>query len=351
MHRIREAAAVAALSMVTLAPASSPAQAPPPRPSSATANATTPSPLPGCSLRGSIPMGKGVEIFDAQSGGAAIARFTGASTPLWIAQLPADPKLGRAKVATSVGQGVATVRIEGWVQASTVPLFVTRDVASVPGHVWIARGHRVELVRVAADGLEVRLAVAGTSGQSVTAKVPCDALALSPTGAPQPSIPGGARHWVTRGGAVDLFDKAGGSVVFTLQLGGGAVQSFWGSETRGPFLRVDARSDVVLSGWVRLADVSSVKEGEIRARHVPPQAPAGSQVQLPDNPPLARVLRETTVHVEADRNARVIGAVEPNAEVYVLSTITGYVSVLPRGVGVMAPERKGFWILASQIAR
>ena len=32
-------------------------------------------------------------------------------------------------------------------------------------------------------------------------------------------------------------------------------------------------------------------------------------------------------------------------------TIVNYVSVLPKNLGIMAPERKGFWIAASELAR
>lgn len=348
MARWCAAAALAAVSMVAAASAShaqagKPAgSAPPSRASSAPA-----SPLPGCSLRGTIPMGKSVEVFDSATGGDVIARFTGARTPLYVSDLPADPKTSRTLVATSTGGGDATVRINGWTLASAIPIFAERDIAAGP-HVAIAKGTRVELLRTASDGLEVQLTIAGTSGQTVRTKAACDALALAP---PVASEGSGTRQWISKGGSVDLYDQPNGNVVFSLRLDGENVQAFWSTEQRGAFVRVESRSDVVLRGWVRVSDLQPVKPGEVRGKYVPPQAPAGSVIRLPDNPPLARVLREASVHADAERAARVIGAVEPGAEVYVLSTIAGYVSVLPKGIGIMAPERKGFWIAASEIAR
>lgn len=346
--------AAAALAVVSLAAASlSHAQggkpagsAPPPRASSTVASAP-PSPLPGCSLRGTIPMGKSVDVFDAAVGGNVIARFTGARTPLYVSELPADPKTSRTLVATSTGSGDPTVRINGWTLASAIPVFAERDIAAGP-HVAIAKGTRVELLRTAADGLEVQLAIAGTSGQTIRAKAACDALALAP---PPSTEASGTRHWITRGGSVDLYDQPGGNVVFSLRLDGENVQAFWSTEQRGAFVRVESRSDVVLRGWVRVSDLQPVQPGELRGKYVPPQAPAGSVVRLPDDPPTGRVVREASVHADAERAAKVIGAVEPGAEVYVLSTIAGYVSVLPKGLGIMAPERKGFWIAASELAR
>jgi hypothetical protein len=292
-------------------------------------------------------MGKGVEVFDAATGGQPIAQFTGARTPLYVSELPADPKTSRALVATSTGGGDSTVRIHGWTQAAALPVFAARDIP-VSSYVAIAAGSRVELLRTASDGIEVQRAVAGTAGQTVRAKATCDALAL----APPPAVDAtGMRHWISRSGAIDLYDQPNGNVVFSLRLDGENVQAFWSTEQRGGFLRVESRSDVVLRGWIRTVDVQPVKPGELRGKYVPPQAPAGSVVRLPDAPPLARVVREVQVHADAEKAAKVIGAVEPGAEVYVLSTIAGYVSVLPKGLGIMAPPRKGFWIPATEIVR
>lgn len=350
--RTRRAGVVAATAVLLMA-ASAAAQAPrptssaPPPRASSTAPPAPATPLPGCSLRGSIPMSKTVQVFDTASGGQPIARFTGARTPLYVSELPADPRSARAFVATSTGGGDATVRIQGWVQAASIPVFAARDVAVSP-HVAIAAGTRVEMLRTGSDGIEVQLAIAGTTGQTVRGKASCDALALSPPPAVDAT---GTRHWISKGGSVALYDAPNGNVVFSLQLSGENVQAFWSTEQRGTFLRVESRSDVVLRGWVRLADVQPVKPGELRGKYVPPQAPAGSVVRLPDDPPLARVVREVPVHADADRTSKVLGAVEPGAEIYVLSTIAGYVSVLPKGLGIMAPERKGFWIPANEVVR
>jgi len=184
-------------------------------------------------------------------------------------------------------------------------------------------------------------------------------LALAP---PPASEGSGTRQWISKGGSIDLHDQPGGNVVFSLRLDGESVQAFWSTEQRGAFVRVESRSDVVLRGWVRVSDLQPVKPGEVRGKYVPPQAPAGSVVRLPEDPPLARVLREASVHADAERAAKVIGAVEPGAEVYGPAPAPGVVGVPPRhpgepggglrkNPGIMGPGRKGFWIAAFETAR
>lgn len=307
-----------------------------------------PSPLPGCSVRGTVPMPKGTEIFDAASGGQLLGNFTGAITPVYLSQLPADPKAGRALVATSNGQG-ASMRVEGWVRPSDVPLFLVSDVSSVPGHVAIAKGARVAISRVSADGIEVEHTVSGTSGQVVRAKATCDVLSLTPPGLAEPTL--GGRRYIAQGRPVDVYDTPGGRVVFTLGLTGDGVQGFRSSEVRGAFARVTSRTDLTLEGWVRLAELSSVPDGELRDRYVPPQAPNAIEVKLADAPTLGRAARESALRADADRTAKQIGAVEPGAEVLILATIQGWVSVVPKGIGVMAAPRKGFWMSATDLAK
>ncbi len=310
--------------------------------------APLPSPLAGCSVRGAVPVPKGTEIFDAQAGGQLIGRFTGAITPLYLSQLPADPRSGRALIATSNGE-TPSLRLEGWVRPSDVPLFVTADVASVAGHVAIAKGARVAIARVSADGIEIEHAVSGTSGQVVRAKATCSVLSLTPPGLAEPTL--GGRRFLAQGRPIDVYDAAAGRVVFTLDLTGDGVQGFRVSEVRGAFAHVTSRTDLTLDGWVRLGDLSAVADGELRDRYVPPQAPAAVMVKLGEAAPLARAIRDSAIRADADRGAKQIGTVEPGAEVLVVATILGWVSVVPRDIGVLAVERRGFWMASADLAK
>src|SRR4051812_3904519 len=56
---------------------------------------------PLCVLKGTYPIPKGNQIFDAASGGRAIANFTGTYIPLKLSDIPADATNGRARLSTT----------------------------------------------------------------------------------------------------------------------------------------------------------------------------------------------------------------------------------------------------------
>src|SRR5262245_28740027 len=60
---------------------------------------------PSCVLRGTSPLAKGTQLFDAPSGGRVIANFSGAFVPMQLRDLAADPTSGRGRLATSNGGG------------------------------------------------------------------------------------------------------------------------------------------------------------------------------------------------------------------------------------------------------
>src|SRR5512132_43987 len=80
---------------------------------------------PACVLAGTEPVPKGLQIFDAPSGGRAIGSFSGAFASLRLSELPADPTTDRARVSTSLGSG--SVRLDGWVVPATIPVYTARD--------------------------------------------------------------------------------------------------------------------------------------------------------------------------------------------------------------------------------
>src|SRR6185437_1447547 len=142
-----------------------------PKPAPSAAPAAGASAAPQCVLRGTYPGPKGTQIFDAPSGGRAIAGFTGGIQPMALTDLPADPTTGRARVSTSSGS--ASFRIDGWAAPSAFAVFTARDVPVVAGHVWISEAQRVKLVQATGSSVAVDLSVPGTAGQTVRATVPC----------------------------------------------------------------------------------------------------------------------------------------------------------------------------------
>lgn len=299
-----------------------------------------------CTLRGVAPVTKGVELWEAASGGRALARFTGAPIALTVSDVPSDAT-GRARVGTSTGQGL---RIDGYVHAPSLPAYTVRDVDVVPGHVWIAAGERVKLSGASAGALAVERTVSGSAGQVVRASGPCEALALSPAGHRTMEVPGNGRGYVTRTPTLDLFGEPNKTSVLTLRMSEGAALLFWSTETRGNFVRVASRGDIVIDAWARRSDLEPLKKGEMMDQVAAPQTVVdGATLALDKPPPLVRATKDVPVRALRDEKERPIGMLEAGAEVYVMERIAAFTNVLPKGLGLMPAEGLGFWIPTSEV--
>jgi hypothetical protein len=313
------------------------------------AHADPPAAGSSCTLKGNVVVPKGVEVFDAASGGRLIARFTGARLPLALSEVPADAAAGRARVATSLGQGL---RIEGWASGQAVPAFTVRDAAVVASHVWITAGQRVKLVGDAGGSISVEKVIAGSAGQSVRATGPCDAFALEPGGQRAMEAPGSGRGYTMRSPTLELFEAPNGASVFTLRMSEGSGQLFWSTESRAGFVRVASRGDVAVEAWARVRDLEPLKKGEMMDQAAAPVTVVdGAELALDKPPPLVRATKDIPVRARRDDKERPIGVIEAGGEVYVLETIVGWANVLPKGLGVMPPADGGFWIPSSEVPK
>lgn len=314
--------------------------------------ADEPPPLPGaqavasgagCAVKGTHPGPKGAAIYDEPSGGRAVATFTGARQAMVISEIPADPTKGRARIATSVGG--AALRVDGWVQPSAVAVFATRDLAVVPGHVWIAEAARVRLVAATSGSLTAEVTLPGGSGQAVRAAAPCDAFSLQQGTPAAVKVPGNARGYLTRGAALDLFADPGKASVFTLRSSEGTAQLFWSDEARGAFVRLRSRDTLAIDAWARKRDLEALKKGEMMDQFLPPTtAVAAPTLQLEGSARVVKIARDTPFRARRDDKEKVIGTIEAGAEVYVVETTLGWVNVLPKDLGLTPAEGGGFWI-------
>ncbi len=304
---------------------------------------------PVCVVKGTFPGPKGTSIFDAPSGGRAVATFSGAAQAMAMSELPADPTAGRARVSTSLG--TASFRVDGWVAPGAFAVFTTRDVPVQPGHVWITGAQRVKLVPAAGGAVGVEISLAG-SGQAVRAAAACDALALQPGAPTAMEVPGNGRGYVTKGSALELFDEPGGSAVFTLRVPEGASQLFWSTEARAGFVHVKARGELAVDAWARASSLEPLKKGEMMDQFIPPTtAYAGAQLALDKPPRLLQAAREIPVRAHRDDKEKPIGAVEAGAEVYVMETLLGWTNVLPRNLGLTPADDGGFWVPSAEVSR
>ncbi len=306
---------------------------------------------PGCVVKGTYPFPKGTVVYDAAGGGRVIATFTGATQGARLSDFPADPTAGRARIFT--GAGGASLRLEGFADASALPVFTTRDVAVHPGHVWISAAQKVRLVGAASGQLTGELAVLGTSGQTVRAAATCDAYTLEPGRPLAAEVPGNGRGYVTKTGALELFDDpTSASPFFSLRVVEGASHLFWSTETRGAFVRIKNRGDLTIDAWARARDLEPLKKGEMMDQFIAPShVIAGAQLAMDRAPKLIVLGREVPLRGKRDDKEKVIGAVEAGAEVYLTETVAGWGNVLPKHLGFLPPDDGGFWIAPADLPK
>ncbi len=299
-----------------------------------------------CVIAGTALVPKDQGIWSAATGGTKVATFTGALAPLKAANFPADPSA--QKVQVNAGGGF---RVEGFTDARTIPVWTSRDVPVIADHVWLSGGRSMKVIGAAPNQIRVELPARGALSAPVQTFVPCDALSLGRTTQPLFETPGNARGYVAQRGQLELYGSPNGSVVYTLNISGeGNALVLWGTETRGNFIHVVSRFDLFVDAWVKRTDVKALPRGEMMD-----QLATAETVQNP--PALAlqnyqRVMqapRNVTIRAARGDNQNPIGEVEQGAEIYVLDTILGWASVLPKALHVMPPDERSFWVKASEL--
>jgi hypothetical protein len=295
-------------------------------------------------------MAKGTPIYDAASGGRAVASFTGALVPMTMSEIPADPTQGRAKLSTS--DGTPSLRLDGYVAPSAVQVFTTRDLPVVGAHIWISTAQKVKLVGATADTLRAEMTIAGSENQSVRASAGCDAFALHRGSPASMEIPGNARGYLMKSSSIDLHESHKGDVIFSLKMVEGSAQLFWSTEQRGGFVHVTSRGDITIDAWARWRDLEPLKKGEMRDQYIPPStAFAGAQLAFDKPPPVVKATKDIPIRARRDDKEKPIGAIEAVAEIYVLETVAGWTNVLPKSLGVTPPEDGGFWIPSAEVPK
>lgn len=241
------------------------------------------------------------------------------------------------------------MRLDGYVEAQEMPVFSTRDVSIYGGNVWLSSGQKVRLVKATADSITVEITLAGTLNQTTRATAPCDAFSLVKNSPSPFEIPGNARGYMTKKQTVELFDKPNGDVIFTMNMMEGTGQLFWSTESKAGFVHVMGRADLTIDAWVRLRDLDPLKKGEMVDQYIPPEKQtAGAQLAFDKPPPLVRATKPIPIRAKRDEKAKIIGQVEVDAEIYVLETVAGWTNILPKHLGIVAPEDGGFWIPAAE---
>lgn len=302
---------------------------------------------PGCKVKGTAPLTKGMQLFDAITGGRAIASFTGALVPMTLSEIPTDPKAARARLTTT--DGTPALRLDGYVSASDLPLYTGRDIPVVSSHVWISSAQKVKLAAATGDGLRVELTIAGAQGQVARATAPCDAFTLQRGTPTRMDIDGHARGYMMKKSSIDLYEAPNGDAIYTLSMMEGTAQLFWSTEARAGFVHVMSRGDITIDAWARWRDLEALKKGEMMDQYIPPTtAFAGVQLALEKPPPIVKATKDIPVRARRDDKEKPIGAIETGAEIYVMETVAGWTNVLPKTLGMTPPDDGGFWIPAAE---
>jgi len=309
-----------------------------------------------CRLAGTAPIPKGTQLFDAATGGNVLATFSGTLVPMVVSEIPFDPSSGRVRITTSIGTpGIASpaFRLDGYIAASSIAIYTSRDVPVVGSNLAIANQQSVKLIAATAAGLRVERSIQGTHNQVLTVTAPCESFALSPAVSANSGLPpddyGKARGYRMRVTDIALLDAPKGRPVITLQMMEGATQLFWGSDKRAGYLHVRSRSDLVIDGWVRMRGLEAMRPGELMDPYVIPPL-VGAQIGLNEAPPLKRATKDIAIQGPyPGTEAPAIGVVEAGTEFYVVANLRGWSSVLPKSLAMRPPDGGGFWIETSSI--
>lgn len=302
-----------------------------------------------CTLSGNTLPAIDAVIYEKAAGTAAIAKLTGGRVGVSLSDFLAGGS-DRVRVKTSAGAG--GFRVEGWVDASKLSLFVNKNVAVVQNHVWIGAQREVTVIGAGSGKLRVKRQVGSPFNQAFMGWADCGALTLTATTPNGWTPPGKARAYVAKKD-VDLYDSGddGRSVVTQLtpdSSSDGIV--LWSTERKGGWVHVEHHSDVVIDAWARASDLKALPRGETQDS----QAAATSRrnppiLKLSGNAKTATSPKDLTLRASAGEKGKSIGVLESGAEVYVLDIVAGWASVLPKALHVSPVGDGQFWVKASEL--
>lgn len=306
--------------------------------------------LSQCTLKGSQPLAKGTQLHDAVKDGRVIAEFSGAMVPLQLSEIPADPSSGRARLTTS--SGIASVRLEGYVAPSAVAVYSAKDLPVAAGHVWISDGQKVKLKKAAQSQLTAEITIAGSSSQIATGTAGCDSFALEKGTVTTFTVPGDGRGYQMKSTALDLYDDANGTSIFSLSMLEGTGQLFWSTESKAGFVHVRMRGDIAVDAWAKWSALNPLKKGEMMDQTIGSTTViTGASLSLDKPPALLKATKDIAIRARRDDKEKSIGVIETGAEFYVTETVAGWANILPKHLGMTAPADGGFWISSADVPR
>ena len=302
---------------------------------------------PACVVTGDSAVKANTNVYDAKSGGTAIAKLTGAKVPLVVSRLGTSPAGGRVQVGTSKPTGY--LRVDGWAPRDTFRFFAARDLRVAGGHVWISQGQQLTVSDAKGGKLRVTHKLLGSADQEVRATVACDAVTLSFPKIPAEEAPERAKTYQSKTNQIDLYDGPRGEVVFTLQMDEDVRKVFWSTEARGGFVHVVSRSDITIDAWVRWRDVTALRHAELfDPSYVAPKPWPIKTLAIKDPPAVLVATSALPIHHKPQNSLTAIGAVESGARFYAMEQSGDWTNVLPANLGIL-PAGGGFWVRTASL--
>jgi hypothetical protein len=301
-----------------------------------------------CEIRGTPAMPKDAVIWDAPQRGNGIASFAGQTIGLAAYEMPLLAN-GRARIRTLGG-----IEVEGWIAAADLPLSAGEQVPVVAGHVWIARGQKLAFAAVSADAPErvtVDAHLAGQVVQTIRVAAPCSTLTLDTPIRPGWDVPGTGRGYVPRHGQIDLFGEPGGAAIVSVHPRAPETSMLmWSTEVRAGFVHVLFHDDLIVDAWAREGDLVALKPGETMDLPAPTAGTtAAAHLAVSGTPALVRAAQDTQIRLTPENSSRPVGVVAPGTDLYVIDTVLGWSSVLPRALNLLPPAGRSFWVRAAEV--
>lgn len=291
---------------------------------------------------------KGVSIWSERASGIAVAGFTTQPVDVEVWDFPADAA-GRARIKT--GRAGGSLRIEGFVDAAKVPLSAKNDLVVVSDHIWIARGQPLKLKGASPGKIQVE-STFGPLDQKLKSKTSCSSVAIGRVAADEPELPQSAKKFVLKSSSLDLYDAAGGSTIFTLDVATPETGILlFSTEPSGAYTHVRHLGGAVIDAWAKTSDLKPFPKGEMLDSLAGPGAITVSPAKLKVEGATKEVVapKDVPLRLSASDSAKVIGVIEDGATVIVIDTMAGWSRVFPKWLEIIPPDGKDFWAKASDL--
>jgi hypothetical protein len=74
-----------------------------------------------------------------------------------------------------------------------------------------------------------------------------------------------------------------------------------------------------------------------------------ARLSLSGQPTLVRAQKDVPLRLKPEDAAKPVGSIETGGEVYLIQTVLGWTSVLPRALNVLPPGERSFWVPSSEV--